>query len=190
MIRRAYEARDFARFSAHFVFYAGVRWCLRIYDIGNRNLADYVASMLSQFLRVEDLNRQAVTGEQLVYLIDMVDELNRTESSEDAFDHHAHIGNYTLFLAGVFPDYLEYLSTYKKRLITRQYYESMGSRHYGLAASHNTARKEDLDAILTTLSSRFLNVRRALTRLSVDYLVFNRSKAVQTYLSIMNEMDV
>ena len=81
------------------------------------------------------------------------------------------------------------LHTYKKRLITRQYYESMGSRHYGLAASHNTARKEDFDAILTTLSSRFLNVRRALTRLSVDYLVFNRSKAVQTYLSIMNERD-
>ncbi|SVC52976.1 uncharacterized protein METZ01_LOCUS305830 [marine metagenome] len=66
----------------------------------------------------------------------------------------------------------------------------MRCRHYSLAASHNTARKEDLDAILTTLSSRFLNVRRALTRLSVDYLVFNRSKAVQIYLPIMNDMEV
>ncbi|MEE2710122.1 MAG: hypothetical protein VYA69_11045 [Gemmatimonadota bacterium] len=49
VIWRAYEARDFARFSAHFFFYAGVRWCLRIYDIDNRNLVDYETSMLSQF---------------------------------------------------------------------------------------------------------------------------------------------
>lgn len=67
-----------------------------------------------------------MNGERLVYLVDMVEELNETASKEDQFDHHAHIGNYTLFLSGLFPDYFEYLPTYKRRLIISRYYEKMG----------------------------------------------------------------
>lgn len=190
VFRRAYESRDFARFSPPFFFYVGARWLLREYHLHDRDLADYVAGMLCSFLKTEDLYRTAMTGERLVYLVDMVEELSRTTRQEDVFDHHAHIGDYTLFLAGIFPDYLEYLSTYKRRLITRKYYETMGQQHYGMASSHRVARKERLDGILGTLSREYLSVRRALTRLSVDYLDFNRTEAQRTYLSLINEVDM
>jgi hypothetical protein len=190
VFRKAYEARDFARFSPHFFFYIGARWCLRGYDLYDPDLADYVASVLCAFIRAEDLYRTAMSGERLAYLVDMVEELNRQTAYAPLFDHHAHIGDYTLFLAGVFPDWIEYLSTYKRRLITRRYYEQMGQAHYRLASSHDVARKERLDRILATLAVNFPTVRRALTRLSVDYLDFNRTEAQRTYLSLLNDVDV
>ena len=119
----------------------------------------------------------------------MVDALSNTASKEDTFDHHAHIGNYTLFLVGLFPDHFEYLSMYKRRLITSRYYEQMGQTHYRQASVHQVARKEQLDAVLNELAHQFPTVRRALTKLSVEYLDFNRSSAQRTYLSIMNEVD-
>lgn len=190
VFRQAYEARDFARFSPSFFFYVGTRKCLKEYDIDDRDLTDYVSSVLCNFLKTDDLFRASVAGERLMYLADMVEELQQATRYEDIFDHHAHIGNYTLFLAGIFPDYLEYLSTYKRRPITRAYYESMGQTHYKLASSHDVARKEQLDTILSTLARRFSTVRRALTRLSVDYLMFNRSEAQRRYLSILNDLDI
>jgi hypothetical protein len=54
---------------------------------------------------------------------------------------------------------------------------------------HQIARKEQLDGVLSDLAHQFPTVRRALTKLSVEYLDFNRSNAQRTYLSIMNEMD-
>lgn len=190
VFRQIYGHREFFRVSPHFFFYLGTRWCMREYGLDDRDLADYVASILCAFLRTEDLYRTSVSGEQFVYLVDMVEALNETARYEDVFDHHAHIGNYTLFLVGIFPDYLEYLSTYKRRLITRRYYEMMGQTHYKMASSHEVARKEQLDEILSALSSQFIPVRRALNRLSVQYLIFNRSEAQRTYLTMLNEWDV
>ena len=189
VFRRAYDARDFVRFSPHFFFYVGTRWCLRFYGLYAYDLADYVASVLCDCIKTVNLYRTAMNGERLVYLVDMVEELNETASKQDQFDHHAHIGNYTLFLSGLFPDYFEYLSTYKRRLITSRYYERMGQTHYSQASVHQIARKEQLDGVLSDLAHQFPTVRRALTKLSVEYLDFNRSNAQRTYLSIMNEMD-
>ena len=148
-----------------------------------------MASVLCDCIKTENLYRTAMIGERLVYLVDMVKELNETASKEDQFDQHAHIGNYTLFLSGLFPDYFEYLSTCKRRLITSRYYEKMGQTHYSQASVHQVARKEQLDGVLSDLAHQFPTVRRALTKLSVEYLDLNRSNAQRTYLSIMNEMD-
>ena len=128
-----------------------------------------------------------MNGERLVYLVDTVEQFNETASKEDPFDHHAHFGNYTLFLSGLFPDYFKYLSTCKRRLVTSRYYEKMGQGHYSQASVHQVARKEQLDGVLSDLAHQFPTLRCTLTKLSGEYLDFNRSNAQRTYLPIMNE---
>ena len=72
--------------------------------IEDRAVADYVAEMLTEFSR-EERRRLSVPGQAgpLDYFFDMLAAL-RTADDHTAFCIRAHIGNHSLFLAGVFPD--------------------------------------------------------------------------------------
>jgi hypothetical protein len=72
-----------------------------------------------------------------------------------------HIGNHSLFLAGVFPERI------RARAETRgfpdlRYYEELGRTHYRIAGEHRLAQRYQLDGVLRTLAERFQAARRAL----------------------------
>jgi hypothetical protein len=162
LVRAVLEHRSCLRISSHFYFYILVRHSFRRSDLKERPLADYVASVLSEFSQLER-TRCTVKGEPLDYFFEMLAAL-QTADDTTAFYIRAHIGNQSLFMSGVFPDRIRFRSE-RKGSPGLNYYEGLGSANYRAASDHRLARKHDLEGIFTTLSERFHDTRLALNDL-------------------------
>jgi hypothetical protein len=150
--------------SSQFYFYVLARHVLREAGIADRKLCDYVASLLETFSRVNDLQAPHVNEESgRQYISDMLVALTRA-TSEQAFLLRAHVGNYSLFLSGIFHENTQRRSLRGAPDVT--FYERIGRTNYQLVASHATARRCELNDVYEELADRFRDVRLALNQLS------------------------
>lgn len=139
--------------------YVAVRHALRRAGVEDRELADYLAAMLLEF---GDHERHARIGkyddQSYRYLVDLVTDLAEQDGAgERAFLLRVHLGNYALWLAGLFP----------ARVAERvAYYEHLGRRGYRLAADHALARRFGVEGIYRAAADRFPALRAAFNRLS------------------------
>ncbi|MEO8294959.1 MAG: hypothetical protein ABI613_05530 [Gemmatimonadota bacterium] len=146
-------------------FYVMVRHALLRADCDDRDLADYVAALLLEFGKRDRAWRVDWNDDQRHrYMIDILTDLDATEG-ERRFKVLAHLGNYALWLAGLFPDYIA------ARRLTRggpdvSYYEGLGRLGYEQASDHVLADRYGLDSIFRTASERFPVVRQALNQVS------------------------
>ena len=159
------EQRRCLRVSAHFYFYVLVRHVFRRSGIENRDVADYVAELLSEFSHQES-TRCVVPGtdKPLDYLFEMLTAL-QTADDRTSFYIRAHIGNQSLFMAGVFPERIRARSE-RRGFPSLRYYEDLGRANYRAASNHRLAQTYDLVPIFEQLSSRFESTRLALNDLS------------------------
>ena len=155
------ERRGCLRVSARFYFYILVRQVFRRSDIQDRAVADYVAEVLAEFSRTER-GRCVVPGQTapLDYFIEMLSAL-QTADDRTGFFLRAHIGNYSLFLSGVFPDRIRFRAE-RRGAPELKYYEALGRAQYRAASDHRLAERFELSEILGTLSERFQASRLAL----------------------------
>lgn len=153
LLRAILEHPNCLRVSAHFYFYILVRHALCRADLKERPLADYVAGVLAEFSNIERTRCSVPGGQPMNYFFDMLAAL-QTVDDTSRFYIRAHIGNYSLFLAGVFPDHVRFRAEMKGAPGLR-YYEGLGRANYRAASDHYLARKYDLDAIFDTLAERF-----------------------------------
>jgi hypothetical protein len=156
------------RISSHLYFYVLARHVLRDVGITDRKLCDYVASLLEAFSRANGLlapHMKAETGRH--YISDMLIALTRA-TAEQAFLLRAHVGNYSLFLSGIFHENTQHRST--RGAPDLAFYEQIGRTNYQIVASHATARRCDLSDVYEGLADRFHEVRLALNRLSESIL--------------------
>ena len=165
MLRALLEDPACLRISAHFYFYMLVRHAFRRVGIDDRGVADYVAAMLTEFSRPERACC-VVPGQELPaeYFFEMLAALQTADAST-TFHLRVHIGNYSLFLSGVFPDRI------RSRAEARgcpdlRYYEELGRSSYRVARDHRLAQRFELAGIFDTLSERFTATRKALNDLS------------------------
>jgi hypothetical protein len=151
------------------VFYVLVRQALLESGIESVATADFVTSLVLAFgqagraYRISDHDQ-----EEFHYLVDLVASLGSAEERR-AFLLRTHLGNYCLWLAGLFPDFLE---ARKRRRggPPLDYYDRMGSTGYGLAAESSEAGRLGLEGVYREVSKEFGSVRAALNRLSDRYL--------------------
>lgn len=162
LLRAVLEHRNCLRISTHFYFYILVRHSLRRSDLKERPLADYVASVLSEFSQI-DRTRCRVSGQPVDYFFEMLTAL-QTADDTTGFYIRAHIGNQSLFLSGVFPDRIRFRAD-RNGAPGLTYYEGLGITNYRAASDHRLARKYDLDGIFNTLAERFQETRLALNDL-------------------------
>lgn len=151
------------------IFYVLVRHALLEGGIEGPEVADFVASLLMAFGRARRAYHISDTDpEEFHYLVDMVTRLASAEESH-AFLLRAHIGNFSLWLAGLFPDFLE---ARKRRRggPPIDYYERMGSTGYRMAADSPQAGRLGLAGVYRDVSKDFSGVRSALNRVSDRYL--------------------
>src|SRR6266404_8544536 len=152
------------RISSQFYFYVLARYVLQQGGIGDRKLCDYVASLLETFSRANRLQMSdEIDHRAQQYISDMLIALTRA-TSEQAFLLRAHVGNYSLFITGIF-----YENTQRRSLRggpDLEFYEQIGRTNYQMVASHATARRCDLSDVYEGLAGRFHEVRLALNRLS------------------------
>ncbi|MEQ1854626.1 MAG: hypothetical protein ABMA01_23915, partial [Chthoniobacteraceae bacterium] len=88
-------------------FYILLRHVLKERGIGSREICDYLAALLETFSRTERMRAPAGAGQgPQQYVSDLLLALMQASPSQ-AFLLRAHIGNYTLFITGVFHDRVE-----------------------------------------------------------------------------------
>lgn len=155
------ERRGCLRVSSRFYFYVLVRHVFKRSDIRDRLVADYVAELLAEFALAERA-RCVVPGQQspLDYFFEMLAALQTTDDRTN-FYIRAHIGNYSLFLSGVFPDRIRFRAE-KRGFPDLKYYETIGRAQFRAASDHRLAQRYELSGIFNTLADRFEATRLAL----------------------------
>lgn len=151
------------------VFYVLVRHALLEVGIDDRGTADYVSSMIVAFGTSGRAYRPSdATREEYHYLVDMVARLAEADPRE-AFLLRSHLGNFSLWLSGLFPDYLA-ARVRRKGAPDYRYYERMGMTGYQLASQSPEAKSLGLDRLLRDVADHFGGVRTALNLVSDRYL--------------------
>jgi len=163
--------RSLAVPSAALFAYVAVRHALLAAGIDDRPLADYLAALLLEFGRAERSTRpRAVDDQTYHYLAEIVHDLAEEASAERRFHLQVHLGNYSLWLAGLFPDFIA-VRRRRRGGPDLPYYDALGRQGYGAAAQHSLAERYGVAEIYRAAAERFPAVRHALNRMS-DRLLF------------------
>jgi hypothetical protein len=156
------------RISPQLYFYVLTRHVLKETGLEDRCLSDYVAALLERFADRARMRSPADGADgPIQYLSDMLVAL-RGASPTQAFLIRAHVGNYALFISGIFRESVE--SRAQRGAPDLSYYEEMGRANYHAAAQHQVARTAALDGVYGQLAESFREVRGALNRLSDSLL--------------------
>lgn len=162
--------RDLSQPSAPLFLYVSLRRLLRELGVDDRDVTDYCAAMVLAFGHKDRAWRIGEHDEnRYSYLVELVEEASRAEG-ERQFRVRVHIGNFALWLTGIFPDYIAARRA-RKGGPDLDYYEAVGRSGYRLASDHAVAARTGLGAVLRTAGERFGALRVALNRLS-DRLLF------------------
>jgi hypothetical protein len=150
--------------------YVMVRQALRQAGESDRSLADYVSAIVIHFAIRDRANRIGPSDDEvydaLAQLFGDVDDPDARRS----FLVRTHLGNYALWLSGIFPDYIEQRH-WRRGGPDMDYYEEMGRRGFQLAAEHRLAGEHGLGALYAMAATRFGLLRTALNSVS-DTLFF------------------
>lgn len=148
---------DFARPSTISRYFSGL--CEYIFQarlgVVDPPLIDYLSEMLQRFVRTETVHRvRNLSGRPAVEVFEMLTEAeNRIGLARR--DVHRHIGDFTLFWTGVYPESLRELRSMEKKDFFVDYC-SQGKKAYYIASTIKTDRSGDPpDQVLQQLSDRF-----------------------------------
>lgn len=151
------------------IFYVLVRQALLEVGVEDKGTADFVASLVVSFGNARRAYRISERDEEeFHYLVDMMAGLDRA-GERRAFLLRSHLGNFALWLAGLFPDFLEARSR-RRGGPPIEYYERMGRMSYQLASESRAARDLGVEELLEGASRDFGRLRGALNRVSDRYL--------------------
>jgi hypothetical protein len=148
--------------SQQFYFYVLTRHIFMQNGLTDRMVADYVASLLWHFSKTPNMFQPGTAEERsFQYLSDLLLALQEAQGSE-AFMLRVHMGNYALFMAGIFHESLE--RRRRRGGPDCSFYEGIGSASFAEVARHGHARRLSLNPIYEQLSSEFRGVRKALNQ--------------------------
>lgn len=167
---------------APLVFYLLVRHALLEDGINNPVIADYLAALLLEFGRGDRARRPTddADGREYDYLADLVEAIGGA-TGHDAFLLRAHLGNFALWLSGLFPDYIT-ARVERRGAPGIRYYEEMGATGYRLAADTVDAESWGLDHLYRTFADNFPALRIALNRIADRHLFPMRGDPIDRLL--------
>jgi len=163
--------------------YVMVRHALRQAGEADRGMADYVSSLVIHF-GFRDRAHRVSPADDEVYsaLAQLIGDVNDPDARR-SFLVRTHLGNYALWLSGIFPDYIEQ-RRWRRGGPNLEYYEEMGRRGFQLAADHRLAEEHGLATLYATAADHFGILRTALNAVS-DSLFF---PSVQTPERLMRQV--
>jgi hypothetical protein len=136
----------------------------------DRCLSDYVAAILLHFGLKQRALQLSDHDDQTYDTLAAIGEEIEGNDAQRSFLARAHLGNYALWLSGLFPDHIEQ-RRWRRGGPDLGYFETMGQRGYRLAADHRLAGEHGLTPLFAAAAERFPTVRRALNQVS-DRLLF------------------
>lgn len=154
--------------SSRLFFYLAVRRVLREAGLEDRDLAEYLAGMLSEYARREHLTHPFGTrAEPLLLSVDLALELTAASAGQQ-FHLHASAGNHYLFMTSFFAAFIERRRE-RRGAPGLPYYEGVGRHSYACARDHRLAREYALENIFDALATAFPEARQALAKLSAGW---------------------
>jgi hypothetical protein len=156
--------------------YVTVRHALLDVGVDSDRLSDYLGALLLEFGRAPRANQIAKHDDEAFhYLTDLMTSIG-AHSGHRGFLLRAHLGNYALWLAGIFPEYIT-ARRRRKGGPGLSYFEAMGARGFHLASDHRLAQEFDLGDVFAEAADAFPTIRVALNRISDRWMFPNRMSA-------------
>jgi hypothetical protein len=116
-------------------------------------LVDYIAELLVRFVRSDDIYPvRSVRGQRLVQVTDMLAEAQHREGPARQ-QVHRHIGDFTLFWTGVYPEVADGMRRSGKDALID--YHEQGKRAYWIASTIPVERVEAPPEVFKRLSENF-----------------------------------
>ncbi|MBI2797265.1 MAG: hypothetical protein HYX65_11225 [Gemmatimonadetes bacterium] len=159
-----------ARASWPLFSYVVVRHALRAQGEEDRTLSDYVASILVHFGLRDRARRVAGSDDEVYDTVAALLEDSEHGDPRRTFLVRAHLGNYALWLAGCFPDFIEQ-RRWRRGGPDLGYYDEMGRRGFRMAADHRLSAEHGLTGLFTAVADHYGALRLALNAVS-DTLLF------------------
>lgn len=171
---RVLDRREVARYllsarlpgpSPSLLFYVLVRHALLDVGIEDPAVADYFAAVLREFgHRRRSTRVDEVDDHDHHYLVDILADL-AAASGERQFKVSVHLGNYALWLSGLFPERIA-AQRIRRGGPDLSYYETLGGRGFAEASEHRLAGRIGLEEILRTAAEHAHEIRVALNQVS------------------------
>lgn len=153
-------------------------------NLGDELIIDYISDMLADFARMENLykiknmqkERMETVTEMLLYLIENDEVRNRREFERRI---KKHIGDYTLFMTGIFREYVE-----RRSLL--DFYKSSGKSSYMDVYEIDRMTFRDRSLIFKELSEGFEKYSEAIHYMKKTY--FYMERVPSGYEAILREI--
>jgi hypothetical protein len=121
--------------------------------VADTSLVDYISELLVRFIRSDELYRvRSVRGQRLVQVADMLAEAQHREGPARR-QVHRHIGDFTLFWTGVYPEVVETMRRGSKDALID--YQQQGKRAYWIASTIPVEKEGETADVLKRLSEQF-----------------------------------
>jgi hypothetical protein len=180
--------REFSSASSELVFYVLVRHALLEEGIVDLQLADYIASLLLAFGRSGRAFRVAGSEQEFHHLVDIVAAADHSDDRQ-AFLLRAHLGEFALWLSGLFPDHIA-ARVQRRGAPGIHYFEELGSAGYRMASKHRDAEHHGLDRVYGNCAEAFRSVRTSLNRIADRHLFPARGDRIERLLrQVADEFD-
>ena len=150
--------------------YVMVRHALLRAGEKDRTVSDYLAAVMLAFgARGRAARIGEADDETYDTLAALLDDVNDRDPRR-AFLVRVHLGNQALWIAGLYPDYVEQRK-WRRGGPDLGYFEELGRRGFELAAEHRIAEQYGMAEVYAAVASRFGLLRVALNSVS-DTLLF------------------
>lgn len=159
---------EFSSARPELVFYVLVRHALLEDGITDRGVADYLAALLCTFGRGGRAYHIDSETTEYRYLVDIAAAADQS-SGRRAFLLRAHLGEFALWLSGVFPDHIV-ARVHRRAAPPLSYYEELGSTGYRLAARYTEAEQHGIAELYRNCADFFPALRVALNRVADRHL--------------------
>lgn len=172
------------------VFYVVVRHALLEHGIGDRTLADYISALVINFGKQGRAHRiDDNDPTEYSYLIDLISAAE-SATGQKAFLLHAHLGEFALWLSGIFPDHIT-ARVQRRGAPPIRYYENLGASGYRNAAEHNAALRSGLNQVYRGCADAFPELRIALNSISDRHFFPARTASIERMLrQVTDSFDV
>lgn len=124
------------------------------YGVADPAMTDYLSDLLVRFVRMDSVFRlRDIVGRRMEEVADMLMEAEQCPDAPRAMMHR-HIGDFTLFWTGVYPEALQRLKTWDRKDALINYSEQ-GKRSYSIAAHLTATESANAALVFKRLSEEF-----------------------------------